>query len=286
MPKHRTYKVHFFVCTHQDDRTHSLIRNLFDEAEESFLDAKCLSGDADEHHQVRSIVRSAKGRVIKGVFGKWRNNVMPEQANAEGKEADVRLRPGYGLVEKNFFVYYTDQNLLLYQRNASGSHPSKFQAYFSQLAGSPIGLEPILTRDSYQRVLNGGEPKWVEISVQPPKDPDFYGDEWTSDAMRLLNGAGAHLARIRMSASRAGDAHLLGRIKDAVVDVARSGRARVARIRLEEDNEPIDLIADRIIESITVELNEKGRPNPDDIFAAIAALRDKRKDDLKTFFGK
>lgn len=285
MAKQKTFKVDFYVCTNDGEREHGLISDLFADENATFLDAKSLSADADEHHQLRSIKRSGKGKVIMAVFGRWRNNVMPEQGNAQGEDEDVHLRPGYGLVEKNFMVYFADQNLLLYQRNSTGSHSSRFQSYLSQLTGTPIGLEPILTTDSYERILNGGSPKWLDFSIQPPKDPAFYGDAWTTDAMKLLRGAGAHQARMRLSTGRA-PTHLLEQLKHAIVDVARSGQARVARIKLEEDNEAIDLIADRIVESVTVDLNLKGRPAPDDLFAAIAALRDKRKADLKTFFGK
>lgn len=284
MAKQRQFKVDFFVCTDNGDRNTTLIDDLFEGAENHYLEARSITGDADERHQVRSIQAVGKGKIFKGVFGRWRNNTMPVQGNEAGEEDDVVLKAGYGLVEKNFFIYYTENNLLLYQRNSSGSHNSRFQRYLSELTGTPIGLEPILTTDSYERIIHGGAPKWIDFSIQPPKDPNFYGDEWSQKAMQLLNGANAYQARMKLSTGRAPQ-HLLEEMKEAIVSFAKSGRARVARIKLEEDNEPIDLIADRIVGTCTVDLDKNGRASPDDTYAAIAALRDHHADDLKTFFG-
>lgn len=102
--------------------------------------------------------------------------------------------------------------------------------------------------------------------------------------MDLVKGLGGARARMTIRAdTRKGDT-LLSKAKDAAVILARSGLARVSRIKIEDSEHPIDLIADRVQEKMTVELD--GRyPDPDSIYNELMAAKDRRQDDLDRFFG-
>jgi hypothetical protein len=108
-------------------------------------------------------------------------------------------------VEKNHFLFYADRNLLVYQRNSSGSHYSRFQRYAKLSTGANIAFEPILTTDAYARLLNGADARVIDVSFQQPKDPAMYKDMFMSDAVKLVKKVGgstrtsasASVARIR-----------------------------------------------------------------------------------------
>jgi hypothetical protein len=282
--KTKQYKVDFLVATHQSDRAIPHVADLLSQAGDHTT-AIAIDGSQDEKCQIRSLVALPGGKVYKGVFGRCRFGEKPVQGTEDGKEAEVVLKPGHGLVEKNHFLYFVDRNLFVYQRNQTGSHSSKLQRYLSMATNVQIILEPILTRDSYERLLSPGvEAKSIELSFQQPKDPTLYEDLWVREAMSLVSELGGLTAKVRISVGREAKT-LEHKALSSAVTLARTGLARVARVKIEDEDEPIDLIADRIIETITVPLNAHGRPDADAIFAELSDAETRREDDLAAFFG-
>ena len=283
--KTKTFRVDFFVVTSDQEREHDLMRELLSDGRK-YTDALELNPGDDEKYQVRSIVSLSKGKSFKAVLGQCRFREKPIQGTADGREEDVELKPGHGLVEKNHFLFFAERNLLVYQRNSSGSPYSRFQRYAGRAVEGNIAFEPILTKDSYQRLLDSSaNARRVELSFQPPKDPSLYQDLWMQEAINLVNEVGGVSARSTISVGRT-NRTLVSRIKDAAVMLARGGLAKVARVQIEDEQEPIDLIADRVIGSITVPLQQNGRPNSEDIYAALEEAQHSRSKDIKHFFGK
>lgn len=284
--KEKSFKIDFFVVTNKGNRKHSTIRDLLNGLSSDHTEALALDEGDDEKFQVRSIVKVPGGNCFKGVFGRCRFGEKPVQGKDDGTETDVDLKPGHGLVEKNYFLFFPARNLLVYQRNSTGSHYSRLQRYLNMAIAPPraIVLEPILTTDSYKRLINGGSARTVDISFQQPKDATIYKDALVQDAIKLVGKAHGLNARIRIGVGRTKNT-LLSNIKEAAIVLAQGGLARVARIQLEDESEPVDLIADRIVETIQVKLDANGRPNPDSLYGAMNKAVDKRQDDLKTFYG-
>lgn len=281
----RSYKIDFFVVTLAGERKNDALRDLLQDAPLGYTPAVALDTGADEKFQVRSIEKLPGGRVFKGVFGRCRFGEKPVQGTEDGQETDVELKPGHGLVEKNHFLFYADRNLLVYQRNASGSHFSRFQRYVNLAVGNGVAFEPILTSDGYARLIAGGPARHFDVSFQMPRDPSFYKDEFLAEAVKLVGKTGGTSTRIRIGVGRTKHT-LLAKMKDAVATLARHGLAKVARVKLEDADEPIDLIADRIIENVTVPLQKDGRARAEDIYAALAEAEIKRADHLAAFFGR
>jgi len=282
--KFKQFKVDFYVVTEEQRRENTVLTNLLHGNQ--VTEALALNADDNEHFQIRSITSINSGSAYKAVFGRCRFGETPVQGDANGNEEDVELKPGHGLVEKNHFLFFPNNNLLVYQRNSTGSHYSKLQRYIARAGDSlNAALEPILTSDAYTRLIKSTEPiKQIDLSFQAPKDPSLYQQIWTKDAIRLLNSSGGLNARITISMGRQ-DGHLVGQMRDAAVTLARAGLARVARVKLEEIAEPIDLIADRVIETVQVLMGENGRPIPEMVHAALEEARHRRSEDLKRFFG-
>jgi hypothetical protein len=255
-------------------------------ASENITEALNLNSEDSEKFQIRSIVSIADGMAYKAVFGRSRYGETPQQGAEDGSEEDVQLKPGHGLVEKNHFIFFPDRNLVIYQRNSSGSHYSKFQRYIERAAAAQdVTLEPILTRDSYERLLNNDvDARSVDISFLPPRDPSLYQGTSAKQAIELLNSFGGARARIMVSAGR-GEESLLSSAKTAAVLLAKAGLARVARVKIEGEIQPIDLIADRIVETETIPLEDNGRPTPENIYNALDRAKDRRLTDINAFFG-
>lgn len=287
--KTKTYKVDFFVATHDRDRNHSHVLDVLASASPTahgaYTKALSLAGDPDEKFQIRSLVASKNGKVFMGVFGRCQYNEVPQQGAEDGRESDLVPKPGHGLVNKNHFLFYPERNLLVWQRNGSASHHTRFQNYISRVTREAISLEPILTQDSYQRLIDGGHARVIECSFQLPKDPSLYPAEWTRKMLKLLQESGGVNSHIRISVGRTSNT-LLDKMKEVVVSFARGGFAKVARVQLEEDQNPIDLIADRVIDSMTVKLGQNSRPDPKDLYAGLENAFSNQRSALRTFYGR
>ena len=162
----KNFKVDFYVVTLDGNRKNTAMRDLLRSAGKGgYTPALPFEEGDKERYQIKSIQRIGSSHVYRGVFGRCRFGETPEQADVHGGEADVELKPGHGLVEKNHFLFYSDRNLLVYQRNASGSHYSRFQRYLNlgQQDGVVL-LEPILTTDAYSRLLGGADARSIDIS--------------------------------------------------------------------------------------------------------------------------
>lgn len=282
--KKRQFRVDFYCITSKGKRKHAVLTDFLKTVvPNGCTDALSLEG-GDEKHQLRSVRRLPGGRVIKAVFGRCRYNEVLTQGDETGAETDVALMPGHGLVEKNHLLFVASQNLLVYQRNSNGSHHSKLQAYLNALLGEALILEPILQRDAYKKLIEGGEVKRFEISFVAPADASLYENILTSQATALLKECGATAGHIKMSVGRR-NATMQHWIKDAVNSLARSGLSTVARVKLDDVEHPIDLIADRLVKSGEVSSGPDGKVTPDAYFTALEAARTDASEALKTFFG-
>jgi len=286
--KTRKCKADFFFLTNiKNEKSASLIsliqRALSDQL--TYTPPKRLDIQEPDDYQIRDIVSTSNGKIIQGVFGRCRFEQLT-QGTTDGKEEDLNLKPGHGLVEKNFFLYYAELNMIIYQRNSTGSHHSKFLKYLEQSQPEEaVILEPILTRDSYTKLLSSSaKAKKIDISFTKPKDPKLYGHEWTKDAIKLVNSAGGLSARVTISVGRS-NARLLDKMKHAVVTLAKDGLATVAKVTIDDEKEPIDLIADRVIATLEVGVDKNNRIVPSSIYNQLALAKDNRNNDILAFFG-
>lgn len=279
----KTYKVDFYVVTKDQERDHDRMEQLLHNGKDH-TEALQLDPKDDDKHQIRSIVKGS-GTMSQAVFGRCRFGDKPVQGTLDGREEELKLKAGHGLVEKNHFLFFADRNLIVYQRNGSGSHYVKLQRYLNKALSANIGLEPILTTNAYQRLLSqSGNTKRVELSFQRPKDPSLYKDLWTKEAIQLVRKVGGVNARIVISTGRS-PVNMADQIKFTAVAAARAGLASVAKVRIDDEMEPIDLIADRIIDSISVKVGDNGRPESASIYQEMYQAYDRQRPHLRTFFG-
>lgn len=280
--KTRKYQVDFYHVEQEgvDDTDH--VRELLTQHVGGHAPAHTIGGSPDVQFQIRDIsVASGNGNVYKGVFGRLRHNETPEQASVTGGDADVHLLPGHGLVEKNHFLFFSDINLLVFQRNAHAGRNSHLQSYLNSPNFSSVSLTQILTTDSYSKLLNGDDLKKLEISLRKPAAALHQEDTFLSPLIIQFQGKKPGNMKIVISAEKG--MSLPSEWKEALVKLSRFGRARVARAALVDDT-LVDLLMDRVVGSFTVDLQDNGRAFPKDMFAGLASAKDQCADDLENFF--
>lgn len=281
--KTRQYTADFFGFEKNGDKTSTHFADLLKAHDGGHAPAVKLSPTEDTKFQIRGIRVRPGGNVISGVFGRCRFGEQPEQAAENTDDSDVVLKPGHGLVEKNHFLFFCDLNLLTFQRNEKAGRYSHLQAYLNTPQFQQIALVPVLTEDSYQRLMDGGKTKKLEFSIKRPSVQLDDEDAFLHDYISALSASKAGSAKIVLSASR--DGTLADDAKRALVALARYSRIRVARATMYDDNEVIDLLADRIICKMDVELGLNGRPTAESMFQALARAKDDAAPKLRNYFG-
>lgn len=278
----RRYTADFYCFEKEDEAHNSALADLLITHSGGHAPAHALEPGSKELFQVRSIKAYAGGNVFSAVFGRCKFGEKPEQTAVDSDEEDVDIKPGYGLVEKNHFIFFKDLNLVVFQRNGNAGRYTHFQSYLNKPNFEGYTLLPVLTKDSYSRIENGGALKKVEISVRQTAlalDPETAHLQHYIEMFR-----GSHAGRMKVVLSGAKSGGLTEATKEAFLTLARYGRATIARATLDDDSEVIDLIADRITHAMNVKLLANGRPDPTSMFQELASAKDACAQDLQQYF--
>lgn len=283
MAQRRTYTADFYCYEEATDRRATSLRELLLRHRGGHAPAYSLDGDDSVLYQVRSITCNTAQNVFKAVFGKLRHGETPEQARADNDESEVELLPGHGLVEKSHFLFFADINLVVFQRNRNAGGRGHFQAYLNRPRYRDRVLVPVLTRDAYSRLLQGGPVKRIEMSLRKPAFALDEEDALLSDCVRTFNDSNA--TRLKLTLSAAIGETLLEQAKSAIITLSKHARTSIARATLVEDNDVIDLVADRVTRTFEVDLLPSGRPNAESMFAGLAGAKDACATSLAAYFG-
>lgn len=288
------YALHAFNAKDFDVLSELLKKHDGAHAPSISLDKKSDGTDADEKYQIRSISASKSGKVVKAVFGRCRFNENLEQASEKTDDKDVELLPGHGLVEKNHFLFFSENNLIAYQKNGNGSGIGKLQRYLTRLTKKNIALEAVLTEDSYKKLIDAGPLKRFEASIVPPKFSEL--EEESSLYRAVENFKSDNATRIKITLSANAGSPLSNSYKEDLVSLARAGWAKVARATVRPSNnvdfsddadlkdQIIDLISNKIRIDFEVKLDEKNKPAPNEVWHGLAQAKDKCNAQLKAFF--
>lgn len=282
----RKYTADFYCLTQNGNRKNTFLKDFLTSHIGGHGPAVNLEKGDTEKYQIRSIELTKCGKIFKAVFGRCKYGETPEQTSTDGNESDVQLKPDHGLVQKNHFLYFAELNLIVYQRNSSGSRYSKLQRYFNIPNFLGINLEPVLTGDSYTRIMKGGALKKIEVSILKPTFPLDSGEQFIQEAINIFKTSDAGSVKVSVSADRG--KKLSEVMRSSVTTLARFGRTRIARVHLWDDNdemEVVDLIGDRIKQPFSAPLGLNGRPTAQDVYTGLAKAKDDRSKDLEAFFG-
>lgn len=125
--------------------------------------------------------------------------------------------------------------------------------------------------------------KKLEISLRKPAFALDQEDALLADCVSVFNDSDAARLKLTLSASAGGS--LLEQAKNAIVTLSKFGRTRIARATMVEDNEIIDLVLDRVVQTFEVDILPNGRPDAQSMFAGLAGAKDASAQNLSAFFG-
>ena len=234
----------------------------------------------------------ARGRPVTrvGQFRKFRMDDWPEVGNVGEPGHELELENA-GLIEKNFFVFYPDLQVLGWHSNAHANSVNQFSRFVSTVWGTRVSAAPVLQPEAVRRLLRGNiDLKRLTVSIPRPRDPDMFpDDDFGKATLDLLNAADGDSLNLTISIdSRRADAkpHLARRMKRALAEFAEFGATTAKAVVFDDGVEhPIDLLADRV--SVSQEAEHDGRYAPEEtMYQLIDAARREANGALREYFGE
>jgi hypothetical protein len=204
---------------------------------------------------------SKEGQCVRGYVSRLRYSDLPHAAAPGGTERELALAEDEGLIEKNYFRYYAERNLLVFQHHGYGTTTYQLSNYLAQLFSETITMNPIIQADAMQRIMsNDIKPKMLELSISKPSAKFVPETDFSKEAMEMMNSSNGLRLYLRVSLGRSKEGkkrYLANIIKDSVSELFETGILSVARLNVSEDGDthPIDLISDRITAMINVQTN-------------------------------
>ncbi|HDS1797562.1 TPA: hypothetical protein QEM76_000196 [Pseudomonas putida] len=233
---------------------------------------------------------SDTSRSFAGQFRKFRTSDLPEIGAAGEDAAELELEANQGLVERNFFVFYPQRQVLAWCRNAHGNTPNQFARFLSNLWSTKLQAGPILLPDAARRLMgNEISLKKIKLVIPRPANPDMYNEnEFNKGLMSMMSGADADSIHIEMGIdARRSDTRgsLSERLKRALAEAANLGASTAKAVVYDDGIEhPIDLIADRIFSVQEIVTNAK-YPPAGTMYQAIDSAMHECQGQIDDYFG-
>lgn len=244
-------------------------------------------------YEPRSLQVINNGNVVKGYFAKFRNDNLPHVGELGGNERELELAADEGLMEKNYFHYSRQHELLIWQANGHGSTAQRFANYLSEVTNEVVSFLPVLQHNAMQRMMNG-HAQVRNLDMRVAMSP-VAGLVPETDFSRGVMASLAHARGKSMHIEVRGDGrshepesrYLSNQVKNGIQDLMRVADVQSARIDVEEDGTPlpaIDLITDRLKSKQNVEM--LGRyPDEAGIYTALDRARVEQMETIQAILG-
>lgn len=269
--------------------------DLFCNTAEEFFD-KVMTGEFISENTSYGCTRDIFGLTFRkesnsyaGQLRKIRKADLPEIGEPGRDSTRITLKEKEGVVEKNFFVYYKENSLLIMHRNDSGSNGSHLAQLITAISGAAFLSTPLIQPEQAEKILNNkASIKKLSVRIPKPTNPVLYPqDDISGKTISLLNQSGADHLDITFSI----DPQLSrqGGLSDALQSAIRpflSIGATKAVIDTDENGmiHPIDLIANRIYSIQNVRTNASFPPS-ESMYKLADQSKAEKKEAIDAYFG-
>lgn len=287
MPATRRYRIRFFRLAVYDPQGQRLAANAAGQ-----LISTALAGAAplpqivlvpDYSHQSRE-VRWTNATQLEGCFAKLRSDAPHVIRAATNQEVAINLQRGDKIVDKSYFIFFSNVSLLAFQMNREGGSISRFMEYLAYLMppNHVTVLEEMINADMLNR-LDDHEVKWIEVAfVRPRNVQNIVPNDWTGNTIQALGGVNAGRVQMRISAPRA---ETLGaRASNFLEGLFRNGAPVTLKAKFDDLYSPVDLLAEVVQGDIEVQLTG-GYAHPAAILGGMMQVYQQQRDRLQAIVG-
>lgn len=239
--------------------------------------------DGSIAYELRDFHEFHNGAVYQGVLAVLRDDA-PNIRTAEGAEKPIELAADEHIIEKNHFLYYRENELLVWQVNGRGSHISRLEAYLGQIAGHAVILADVLNEAAINK-LDNGIIRRFELRVAKVRNAEAVDpNSWEGSTFDLMEGLDGTTLSIDV-ATRRKKQGLSAKTLGVLHRLMARPETKALRVKVDGQTEPIDLFADCIKDRISVPMLGM-YPIPMHIFTELAKAKDRQKEALDACFGK
>lgn len=237
-------------------------RNIYAElltakGEVSHLGIKTVNG-----HLIEVYIHSVTDAYIIGEIRRYRDDFLTIANTASKTEKELELSKDESLIEYNQFILYKDHNVLLFQLKKEACNATQLGKYLQNLLGNDLVVfYKVLSQGAYERLMSGKKLfKNFEYTVQRPHNLDSYrrDDSWTDGILNhFAADSNINTLSVRISIGQEGtrnNAFLSCFQAVQAVMGLNPSKAKVAS----EDNEIIDLVAERIRTRVSIKADSLG----------------------------
>lgn len=235
-------------------------------------------------YEFRDIRSHNAGQVIQGVLAVLRDEA-PHIRGADGAERPIELQENEHVIEKNYFLLFRQQQLLVWQVNGRASHVSRMERMVTLLAANnyTVTFGDVVNRAALQR-LEQGTVKRFEVRLARPRNAEAIDpNNWERSALELMAGVDGTVISIEVSTRRKGRG-LSDASKALMHRLLNRGDVRKLAVKLDRERLPVDLFADCVHDRIEVQMDGL-YPIPRSIFEELQRAKDRQQPVLDDFFG-
>lgn len=234
-----------------------------------------------------------------GLILKYKNSDLPHAGvpgTAQALERELDLLENEQLIEKAYFAFHSDFNLLILQRNRMAINSEQMGDYLTS-EGYTVSLNPILETADLQRFMRDEiRIRTAELIIANPTNPELFQNiehEFSNSIIRSLASSGT----AKLNFTLRGDGHsrrpesryLDNGLKRALLELTEKLDVQKADLTLEDDQvigveHPVDLVADRLRYSETIQYDGRYIPRAQ-ILTVLRNARECAEPELISYFG-
>lgn len=218
------------------------------------------------------------GNVVQGCLAMLRDD-PPHLRDSSGEEAQLPMKPGETLLEKNHFLYFKKSKLLIWQFNLQANHVNNFSIIMTALTGQNQTVShSMVIKDDF--CLNDSvELEYVDFAVSAPRKKSQHAEilelnpnDWSLNPFQIMAKNDAQKCAIKLTNRR--NEGLTKRLYKMVRGLTDSSLTRKLQIKVDGAKEPIDLLVSRYTYKERVEYDGH-YPAPAKIFEALLSAKSK-----------
>ncbi|KHS67328.1 hypothetical protein RC77_13985 [Pectobacterium brasiliense] len=284
----KTYRIEFYQLSFKPSaRLASL-----DAAFQSAID-KTSPSSSDREGCTREIwaLKKRDDGTYAGEVRKFRNSDIPDKGAPGKHSSPIPLEEDEGIIERNFFVYYSQHNIIGWHRNHLAGGMSRFTAFLSTIFSTSVKAAPLLGKEAIAMLMKGDvNMKKLTLTLPRPRNPELYPDtDFSQKTLQLLGAAGADTMQVVMGINtRRGDSdgRLKQGIKFAMQELVDLGARKAVIEVFEADGvvHPIDLIADRIVSKQSIPTDARFPP-AGTMYRLIDTAYDENRESINAYIG-
>jgi hypothetical protein len=238
-----------------------------------------------EVYELRDLLSFNNGAVIRGVFAVLRDDA-PHIREAAGSEKPIPLAEGDAILEKNHFLFFKANQLLVWQVNGRASHVSRLERYLTSCTDNQCAVlfDDVLSLNALDQLTNGVVTR-LEFRAAKPRNAELIDpNDWESRAFEMMNDSDASIVSVTVS-TRSKQRGLSDRLKGAIHRLLNADTTRKVEIKLRNVEDPIDLMTECLKGKIVVDMDGL-YPNTKQMFSEMQVLKDSHQPALDAYFGR